>query len=466
MNISFLKHFKNREIDMTEGKLFPKIVIFSVPLMLTGILQLLFNTADMIVIGSFDSDTALAAVGSTGSLVNLIVNLFIGLSVGAGVVMAKYFGAKDKENSSKTLHTAMLVGLISGIIIAIIGCVFSRDMLILMKTVEECLPLATEYLFIYFLGAPFNLVYNFGASMLRATGDTVRPLLYLFLAGTLNVIVNLITVLVFGMGVAGVAYATIASQAVSAILVMITLTKNKGYAHFEFKKARVHKSVLFEILRFGIPSGIQTSLFSISNVIIQSTINYFGKDTVAACTASSQLEGFVYTVMDAVASATVTAVGQNFGAKKYERIKKTVLYCCAFTTAASVVAASIEIIFHVPLISLYVKNEEQAKMAYERLVIMIVPYFTCGIMNVVNCAIRGIGYSFTPMIIVLVGTCVFRLIWIYCIFPLDPVVTSVYISYPISWIITALAGALTFVLLYKKRKKQLAADELLNVHAE
>lgn len=466
MNISFLKHFKNREIDMTEGKLFPKIVIFSVPLMLTGILQLLFNTADMIVIGSFDSDTALAAVGSTGSLVNLIVNLFIGLSVGAGVVMAKYFGAKDKENSSKTLHTAMLVGLISGIIIAIIGCVFSRDMLILMKTVEECLPLATKYLFIYFLGAPFNLVYNFGASMLRATGDTVRPLLYLFLAGTLNVIVNLITVLVFGMGVAGVAYATIASQAVSAILVMITLTKNKGYAHFEFKKARVHKSVLFEILRFGIPSGIQTSLFSISNVIIQSTINYFGKDTVAACTASSQLEGFVYTVMDAVASATVTAVGQNFGAKKYERIKKTVLYCCAFTTAASVVAASIEIIFHVPLISLYVKNEEQAKMAYERLVIMIVPYFTCGIMNVVNCAIRGIGYSFTPMIIVLVGTCVFRLIWIYCIFPLDPVVTSVYISYPISWIITALAGALTFVLLYKKRKKQLVADELLNVHAE
>ena len=247
---------------------------------------------------------------------------------------------------------------------------------------------------------------------------------------------------------------------------MITLSKNKGYARFEFKKARVHKNVLLEILRFGIPSGIQTSLFSISNVIIQSTINDFGKDTVAACTASSQLEGFVYTVMDAVASATVTAVGQNYGAQKYERIKKTVIYCCLFTTAASFVAAGIELIFHNQLISLYVKNDEQAKMAFERLVIMIVPYFTCGIMNVVNCAIRGIGYSFTPMIIVLVGTCVFRLIWIYCIFPLDPVVTSVYLSYPISWVITALAGGLTFALLYKKRKKQLAADELLNAHAE
>lgn len=462
MKLKFSKSFKNREIDMTEGKLFPKIATFAVPLMLTGILQLLFNTADMIVVGSFVDDTALAAVGSTGSLVNLIVNFFMGLSVGAGVVMAKYFGAKNQQKSSDTLHTAMVVGLISGIAIAIIGCVFSRDMLILMNTVDECLPLATEYLFIYFLGAPFNLIYNFGASMLRATGDTVRPLVFLSIAGVLNVIVNLISVIVFSMGVAGVAYATIASQAVSAVLVVITLIKNKGYAHLELKKTRIHKDVLGEILRFGIPGGIQTSLFSISNVIIQSTINSFGKPVVAACTASSQLEGFVYTVMDAVASAAVTAVGQNFGANNFDRIKKTVIYCSLFTTAVSIFAASIEIILHKPLISLYVKEADVAQMAYDRLKIMIIPYFTCGIMNVVNCAIRGIGYSITPMVIVLIGTCVFRLVWIYCILPLNPVVTSVYISYPITWVITAVAGTIAFAFLFKKRKKQFAEEQILN----
>lgn len=444
---------------MTEGKLLPKIAFFSFPLMLTGILQLLFNTADMIVVGNFVSQTALAAVGSTSSLVNLIVNMFMGLSIGAGVVMSKYFGAKDRENASKTLHTSMLVGMLCGILIAIIGCVFSRDMLVLMKTVDSCLPLATEYLFIYFLGAPFNLVYNFGASMLRATGDTVRPLLFLFLAGILNVIVNLISVLVFNMGVAGVAYATITSQAVSAILVVITLIKNDGYAKLSLKKIRIHKNVLFEILRFGVPSGIQSSLFSISNVIIQSTINDFGETVVAANTASSQLEAFVYTMMDAVASATVTSVGQNYGACDFNRIKKTIIICSLFTTATGLFGAAVEILLHSPLIWLYVKEEQAASFAFTRLVIITVPYFICGIMNVVNNAIRGIGYSLTPMIIVLIGTCVFRLFWIYCIFPLNKSIESVYISYPISWALTALAGTVALLILFKRKKRQIEAEQ-------
>lgn len=450
-----LSILKRREIDMTEGNLLPKIMAFSFPLMLTGILQLLFNTADMVVVGNFVSDTALAAVGSTSSLVNLIVNLFIGLSVGAGVVMSKYYGSKDEDSASKTLHTSMLVALISGIIIAVVGCVFSYPMLNLMDTVEECLPMAHEYLFIYFLGAPFNLVYNFGASMLRATGDTVRPLIFLFIAGVLNVIVNLITVLVFNMGVAGVAYATITSQAVSAVLVVITLIKNKGFAKLELKKIQLHKNILIEILRFGVPSGIQSSLFSISNVIIQSTINGFENvDIVAANTASSQLEAFVYTMMDAVASATVTSVGQNYGANKFDRIKKTVFICTIFTTITGLFGCGVEILFHRPLLSLYVRDAATAQIAFTRLVIITVPYFTCGIMNVVNNSIRGIGYSTVPMIIVLIGTCAFRLFWIYCIFPLNPVISSVYISYPISWVLTAIAGTIALIILFNRKRKQ------------
>ncbi len=447
--------FKQREIDMTEGKLLPKIMLFAFPLMLTGILQLLFNTADIIVVGNFVSQTAMGAIGATSSLVNLIVNLFMGLSVGAGVIMAKYFGSKDEENASKTLHTSMLVGLISGVLIAIIGCAFSRDMLVLMKTDESHLFLATEYLFIYFLGAPFNLVYNFGASMLRATGDTVRPLLFLFLAGVLNVIVNLITVLVFNMGVAGVAYATITSQAVSAILVVITMLKDKGYAKLHFKKLKIHKRTLLEVLRFGIPSGIQTSLFSISNVIIQSTINGFGPTVVEGNTVSSQLEAFVYTMMDAVSSATVTGVGQNYGARNFKRIKHTIFICAIFTTVMGLFGAAVEIVLHTPLIRLYGAIGETAEVAFTRMVILTVPYCICGVMNVVNNAIRGIGYSITPMVIVLVGTCAFRLFWIYCIFPLDPIIQSVYLSYPISWALTAIAGTVALLILFKRKKRQI-----------
>lgn len=451
MTLSFLKQ---REIDMTEGKLLPKIMVFAFPLMLTGILQLLFNTADMIVVGKFVSDTAFTAVGSTSSLVNLIVNTFIGLSVGAGIVMSKYYGSKNEESASKTLHTAMLTGLISGITIAVIGCVFSRDMLVLMDTVDECLPMATEYLFIYFLGAPFNLVYNFGASMLRAMGDTVHPLLFLFVAGILNVIVNLISVLVFNMGVVGVACATITSQAVSAILVVITLIKNKGFVKLEPKKIRMHKKVFIEILRLGIPSGVQSSLFSISNVIIQKTINPFGEQVVAANTAANQLEAFIYTMMDAIASATVTAVGQNYGANNFDRIKKTIFICAIFITVTGLLGSGIEILFHRPLLNLYVDDEATAQIAFTRLVIITVPYFTCGLMNVVNNAIRGIGYSIVPMVIVFIGTCAFRLFWIYCIFPLNPVISSIYISYPISWILTALAGTVALLILFRLRRQQ------------
>jgi len=343
---------KRRDIDMTEGSIFSKILAFSVPLMATGILQLLFNAADMAVVGKYVSETALAAVGSTGSLVSLIVNFFIGLSAGAGVIMSKYFGSKDEEAGEKLLHTAMPIGLISGVLVAVAGALLSNTLLIVMNTPENCLGMANEYLVIYFIGAPFNLVYNFGASMLRSTGDTVRPLIYLSIAGVINIIVNLISVIVFNMGVSGVAYATITSQAVSAVLVVRALRKNQGFARLSLRKLCIHKASLLEILRLGIPSGVQSSLFSVSNMVIQGTINTFGDIAMAGNAAARQIEGFVYVVLNSVANAAVTAVGQNYGARNYKRIRKCIIECLTFVLTLGIVSGMAIMLFSKPLINI------------------------------------------------------------------------------------------------------------------
>ena len=292
------RSFKGRrEIDMTEGKLLPKIFAFALPLMATGVLQLLFNAADMIVVGRFVGDTALAAVGSTTNIVNLLVNLFVGLSIGAGIVMAKHYGAKKQDEAGDLVHTAMPLALILGVMVFALGFLAAKPLLVLLNTPENCLPLASTYLTIYFCGAPFLMVYNFGASIFRAVGDTVRPLIYLTIGGVLNVIVNLVCVLVFNLGVAGVAYATIASQMISSVLVLRAMFKDNGFARFELKKIRIKRKPLFDILKLGIPSGVQSSLFSISNSLIQSTVNTFGETVLAANTASSGLEGFVFIIM-------------------------------------------------------------------------------------------------------------------------------------------------------------------------
>lgn len=448
---------------MTSGKIFPSIIKFSVPLMATGILQLLFSTADMIVVGTFVGMTELAAVGSTGSLVALIVNFFIGLSMGAGIAMSNAFGAGKAEEGSKILHTSVPLAIISGILVTVVGVIFCEPLLRLMDTPVECLPHAEEYLTIYFCGAVFNLLYNFGAAVLRSTGDTVRPLIFLACAGVLNVIVNIISVIVFNMGVAGVAYATIASQAVSCVLVIIALAKNKGFVKLSFKNIKVDGKTLKRILKLGVPSGLQNSLFSLSNVIIQKTVNSYGKVYVAGNTAARELEGFVYTMMNSVANASVTAVGQNYGANNFERIKKSVIQCVFVAAIAGLIGGSVVLLLHGPLTGLYIESDDAAvkelaqKVAMDRLLLIIPTYIFCGMMDVMNCSMRGIGSSVLPMVIVLVGTCVFRIAWIYCIYPFYSSYFCIILSYPVSWVLTFVSGVIAFRIVYKRKKDEMSA---------
>lgn len=452
---------KSREINMTQGGLFSKILAFSLPLMATGVLQLLFNTADLIVVGSFVGDTAFSSVGATSSLVSLIVNFFIGISMGAGIAMSKAFGAGDKDYASRILHTSVPVAVISGVIIMAVGLLFNEQFLILMDTPENCLPLAKQYLDIYFCGAIFNLLYNFGASCLRAVGDTIRPLIFLLIAGIANVIINLISVIVFKMGVAGVAYATIASQGISCVLVMVTLAKNKGFVKFHFKKIRIHKDAVLVILRLGIPAGLQNSLFSLSNVLIQKTINDFGENAIAGNTAARELEGFVYILMNSVANTAVTAVGQNYGAKNFERIKKAMIECVIIAGAVGIVVGGLILLLNKPLLSLYTEKAESISYALSRMYLILTTYFLCGVMDVLNCSMRGLGCSVVPMVIVLLGTCALRIFWIYVIFPPFPTYFCVLISYPISWFVTSIVGAVAFSIVYKSRKKQFLTEQKL-----
>lgn len=450
---------------MTTGRLFPNILKFAVPLMATGVLQLLFSTADMIVVGRFVGQTEFSAVGSTASLVTLIVNFFIGLSMGSGIAMSNAYGAKDGEEGSRIMHTSIPLAVISGALVTLVGLLFCKQMLVVMDTPEACIPHAEEYLSIYFCGAIFNLVYNFGAAILRATGDTVRPLVFLSVAGLLNVAVNLISVLVFGMGVAGVAYATITSQAVSAVLVTIALVKNKGFVHLEFKKMHIYGKTLKKILRLGIPSGLQNSLFALSNVIIQKNINSFGETTIAGNTAARELEGFVYTMMNAVANTAVTAVGQNYGANDFKRIKTSVFQCVLTAAGVGIIGGGLILLLHNFFIGLYTQNPAAQEVAFNRLLLFLGTYFLCGIMDVLNCSMRGIGSSLLPMIIVLIGTCVLRIVWIVFIFPLNPTYMFIIVSYPISWVLTATAGLISFCIVYKRKKREMemhAKEALIN----
>jgi len=445
----------NREIDMTEGALLPKILAFALPLMATGVLQLLFNAAAMIVVGRFVSDTALAAVGSTGNVVNLLVNLFMGLSVGAGVLMAKHYGAKKEVDAQELVHTAMPLSLILGIAVLILGSTLATPILVLLKTPEECLGMASTYLKIYFFGTPFLMIYNFGASIFRAVGDTVRPLIYLTIGGVLNVIVNLVSVLVLGMQVEGVAYATVTSQLVSCVLVLRAMFKEKGFARYELKKSKIRKKPLLGILRLGIPSGIQSSLFSISNSLIQSTVNSFGKTVLAANTASQGLEGFVFIVMNAISTTAATAVGQNYGAGNVKRIKASIVRCLVCSGIMSLAVSGFIYLLRTPLLSLYTTNKEAVAIASERMAIILGTYFFFGLMDVLSQSMRGLGFSITPMLIVLFGTCVFRVAWIYLVFPLNPVYLSVIWSYAASWILTLIISIIVFLFLYKRRTKQM-----------
>jgi len=451
---------KTYTMDMTEGPILKKMLIFSLPLMLSSILQLMFNAADIMVVGKFAGDASLAGVGACGSLINLITNLFIGLSVGTNVIIARYYGAGEQEECSKSVHTAMLISLIGGLVLTVIGFVGAETFLTWMKTPENVLPLSALYMRIYFLGMPIVMVYNFGSAILRAVGDTKRPLYFLFAAGIVNVVLNLVFVIAFRMDVAGVALATILSQALSAFLVVFSLFKEEDAIRLSFGKLRVHRRHFLEMLRIGIPAGLQGTLFSLSNVVIQSGINHFGDVMVSASAAAANIEGFIYTGMNAFYQSTVSFCSQNIGGKKYDRIIPIVKRGMVCAIVTGIVLSSLVLIFSQQFLGLYSSTQEVIDAGKIRLLIICIPYFLLGMMDIMVGALRGIGYSVAPMIISLCGVCGLRLLWTRIVF-LVPALTKIemiFYSYPASWVITFVMQFSCFLILWKRKRRQLEYD--------
>ena len=445
---------KKYEINMTEGALLPKIVLFAVPLMLSSILQLLYNAADVIVVGRFAGSSALAAVSSTGSLINLIVNLFIGLSVGTGVTVAHAIGSREDTAVHRAVHTAMPTALIGGAILTVVGILLSEPLLKMMDTPETVLPLSTIYMQIYFGGMIFNMVYNFCASILRAAGDTKSPLIYLTLAGVINVVLNFFFVTAFHMNVAGVALATTISQGVSAVLVVIALMRRTDACHLDLKKMRIYKPQFMKMVAIGIPAGIQGSLFSISNVLIQSSINSFGDVFMSGNAAAGNIEGFAYVSINAFSQTAVNYVGQNVGARQYKRVGRIVAICLACVVVVGLTIGIAAYSFGETLLSIYITDSPEA-IAYGmvRLACICLPYFLCGMMDVSTGALRGMGASIAPMVISILGVCGLRILWIYTIFQIPQFHTPqcLYFSYTISWSITFLIQITTFLRKYRKQ---------------
>ena len=440
------------EIDMCNGPLVPGILRFALPLITTNVLQLAFNAADMIVVGKFSgSDTALAAVGATGALINLIVNLFIGLATGVNVLIANYRGAGRTQDAQDTVHTAMVTAGVGGVVLIAVGLLLSRPLLMLMGTPDDVIDQSTLYMRIYFMGMPFFLVYNYGAAILRAVGDTKRPLFYLSLSGILNVLLNLFFVIVVGMDVAGVALATITSQCLSSILIVRCLLKTEGICNLDLKKLKIHKHKLIRMMQIGLPAGFQGSLFSISNVLIQSSVNSFGSMVMSGNTAAGNIEGFVYTSMNSVAQAALSFTGQNYGAHKYKRIDKVLVTCLLLAGSFGALIGNAAYFFGESLLSLYTNNPQEIVYGLNRMQIVACFYFLCGLMDTLCYTMRGIGLSLLPTVISLTGACLFRIVWIYTVFAAYHTQFVLYISYPISWVLTSVAYVICYLIIRKKR---------------
>lgn len=441
---------KKYEIDMCNGPLFGKILIFYIPLMLSGILQLLFNAADIVVVGNFAGSEALAAVGATGSLTNLIVNLFIGLSVGTNVLVAHYYGAGQKDELKSMVQTAVATAAVSGVILIFAGFFVSRPALGLMGTPDDVISHSVLYMRIYFVGMPFMMVYNFGSAVLRAVGDTKRPLYFLLLAGVVNVILNLFFVITLRMGVAGVATATAVSQAISAALVVRCLILTDAAYKLVLKGIRIVPDQLVKMVQIGIPAGLQGALFSISNVLIQSSVNSFGSTAMAGNTAASNIEGFVYTAMNAFHQAAISFTGQNYGAMKFRRVGRIAAICLGSVTVVGLFMGCGTYLGSGVLLKLYSPNMRVIRYGVLRMAYICTPYFLCGIMDVMVGVLRGMGYSIMPMLVSLTGACLFRVVWIYTVFQKIHTLECLYISYPISWSLTFLVHLICFAVVYRK----------------
>ncbi len=443
---------KSIQINMTEGPILSKLLKFSIPLIFSSLLQLLFNAADIVVVGRFSGDNALAAVGSTGSLINLLVNLFQGLSIGTNVVAAHYFGANRKSELKETVHTAMLLSIYSGIIMTAIGVTFAVPILKLMQAPHEVLSLASVYLKIYFGGITATMIYNFGSALLRAVGDTQRPLYILFLAGIINVILNLIFVIIFHLDVAGVAWATVISQTISAILVVIILLKENEEYSLEIKNLKINMHIFTKIVKVGIPAGFQGIMFSFSNVIIQSFVNSFGSVLIAGNSAACNLEGFIYTSMNGFSQGALTFCSQNMGARKIDRIKKIVWISQLSIIVLGATMSGLFLLFGHQLLGIYTKSPEVIEAGLLRCKVIFTTYYLCGIMDSMANSIRGMGHSLMPVIVTIFGACIFRLIWLFTFFQIPAFHTPlvIFLSYPLSWTITYIAHLICYKKILKK----------------
>ena len=443
------------ELDMCSGSILKKMLVFTLPLMLSSILQLLFNAADIVVVGRFAGDNSLAAVGSTTALVNLLTNLFVGLSIGANVTAARLYGAKQNDALSRTVHTSIAVSLISGVILTFIGFFGAEKMLVLMSTPPEITELAAVYLRIYFLGITALMVYNFGSAILRAIGDTKRPLYYLMASGAVNVVLNLIFVICFKMDVAGVALATVISQCLSAALVVRCLMKEQGAIRLILRSIKIHRQELLSIIRIGLPAGFQGIVFSLSNVVIQSAVNLFGNVVVAGNSAAANIEGFVYVAMNSFYQAVLSFMSQNFGAGNYKRLNKILITGELCVTAVGLLLGNLAVIFGEQLLRIYSDSPDVIAAGMIRLRYISRLYALCGIMDVLVGALRGIGCSIMPMIVSVIGACGLRLIWIATVFTIPEYhsVETVFLSYPITWIITASVHLICYIIVRKRVKR-------------
>lgn len=444
---------ETNQIDMTTGPIAGKLVQFSVPIVLSSVLQLLFNAADVIVVGRFAGDTSLAAVGSTSPLINLLVNLFLGLSIGTNVVAANYFGAKRKKEIQDTVHTAFLLSIYSGVVLGLFGGFFSKFLLRLMQSPDDVLDLASSYVKIYFCGMVSMMVYNFSSALLRAKGDTKRPLFILFGAGIINVGLNLVFVIVFKMAVKGVALATIISQMIAAILVTLILVRETDDFHLDFHKLKMNRDIFFRILKIGIPAGFQGIMFSLSNVIIQSSINTFGSITVAGNSAGISLEGFVYTSMNGFSQGVLTFTSQNLGADNKERIKRVVLVSQGLVLLIGLFLGNAVVLFSHQLVSIFSANPEVIAAGMMRIKVICTLYAICGMMDCMGNSVRGIGYNILPMLVTLLGACGFRVLWIATIFQIPQFHTCfmIFLSYPISWFITWAVHTICFIVGFRHK---------------
>lgn len=447
---------KNKyEIDMVNGTIMPKLITFAIPLMLSGILQLLFNAVDIIVVGRFSGSQSLAAVGSTSSLINMLTNLFIGISLGANVLAARFYAAGKHKEMSETVHTSILTAFISGVVMIFVGIFFSRPALELMDTPSDVIELATLYMRIYFVGMPFFMLYNYGAAILRAVGDTKRPLIFLVVSGVTNACLNLLLVIVFKMDVAGVAIATVISQMISCVLVLICLYKTDAVYQLRFKKLRIKWEYLGQIFRIGIPAGIQSTLISFSNVLLQSSVNSFGSIAMAGYTAANNVLSFLYMGANSITQACMSFTSQNYGARKPKRMDKVLIDGLILQVVICLTLGVLAYVFGNQVSNIYTDDPNVIKCSVEILALTTVPYFLCGFMDTFPGVLRGMGRSTVPMILCLLGTVGVRILWIYCFFPHNRTLGYLFVSYPVSWIATIVMQLIYYIFIRKEVHKEL-----------